>query len=278
MTTDHIQQPDSKIEHPDSPPVSAGEPILRELDGQVAIITMQSNPHNLLSKPLMESLIASVEWAGSSGARAAVLRSGLRHFCAGADLADFASAERGEAPDLPLVELLRALETLPIPIVASVHGACVGGGLELALACDLVVAAESAKIGAVEVALGVVPLMGGVQRITQRAGAARARQMAMLGRRFDPQTLERWNLINLVVADAELGKATMTLAQELANGPTVALASIKRLVSIAEADGVSVADEKMKDVQSAVWQSQDLKTGIASLNAKGPGYAHFEGR
>ena len=100
----------------------------------------------------------------------------------------------------------------------------------------------------------------------------------MLGRRFDARTLERWNIINRVVPDDELWDVTITLARELANGPTVAIASIKRLISIAERDGIGAADERMLEVQADIWRSQDLKDGIASLNTKGPGFARFEGR
>src|SRR3546814_13979766 len=96
---------------------------------------------------------------------------------------------------------------LPIPIIASVHGVCLGGGFELALACDYIIAAQSAKIGSVEATLGLHPLMGGVQRQVQRAGMARAKEMSMLARRYDPATLERWGLINLVVPD-EIGRAS----------------------------------------------------------------------
>jgi enoyl-CoA hydratase/carnithine racemase len=252
--------------------------VARDLDGQVAVLTMQSAPHNLLGERLIRELLAAVNWVRDVSARAVVLRSGLRHFSAGAEIEAFATAERGEATELPLLDLLQAFDSLPVPIVASVNGVCVGGGLELALASDLVVAAASAKLGSVEVTIGLAPLMGAVQRITQRAGAARAKEMAMLGRRFDARTLERWNVINRVVPDDDLVAATMTLAQELANGPAVALASIKELVSIAESGGVAVADQKMKAVQAGIWRSQDLKTGIASLTENGPGYARFQGR
>lgn len=252
--------------------------VARELDGGVAVLTMQHGPHNLLGDRLVGELFAALEWAGRCGARAVVLRSGLRHFSAGAEMEAFASHLRGEAPDLPLVELLRAFDELPLPVVASVHGVCVGGGLELALACDLVIAAESAKLGSVEAALGLHPLMGAIQRVAQRAGAARAKEMAMLARRYDAATLERWNVLNRVVPDAQLGPVTMTLAHELANGPTIAHAATKRLVSITEAEGVHAADERMREVQAGIWASQDLKGGIASLNANGPGFARFEGR
>jgi enoyl-CoA hydratase/carnithine racemase len=261
------------------PPGAAVEPaILRETEGNVAVLTMQHPPHNLLGRKLMGEITSGVVWAAESGARCVVLRSALRHFSAGAEMEEFACAERGEAPDLNFAELLKVFDNLPMPILASVHGTAVGGGLELALAADLIVAAESAKLGAVEVALGVVPIMGGVQRLTQRAGAARAREMTMFGRRYDARTLERWNIINRVVADADLGEVTLAMAHELANGPTVALASIKKLVSIAERDGIGEADKRMAEVQLDVWRSQDLKDGIASLIAKGPGFARFEGR
>jgi enoyl-CoA hydratase/carnithine racemase len=87
--------------------------------------------------------------------------------------------------------VLRAFEEAPLPIVAAIHGVCVGGGFETALACDLIIAAESTKIGMVEATIGLNPLMGAMQRVTQRAGATRAKEMALLARRYDARTLER---------------------------------------------------------------------------------------
>jgi enoyl-CoA hydratase/carnithine racemase len=114
-----------------------------------------------------------------------ILRSGLRHFSAGADVTQFsARIEQGGRSQSPIggVEFLKLLELLPIAIVASLHGVCLGGGFELALACDYIVAASSAKIGSVEVALGLHPLLSGIQRQVQRAGAMRAKEISMLGR------------------------------------------------------------------------------------------------
>lgn len=146
------------------------------------------------------------------------------------------------------------------------------------MACDLIVASESAKIGSIEASLGLNPLMGGIQRITQRAGAARAKEMALLGRRYDARTLERWNIINRVVADEQLAAVTTALAQELANGPTVAHASTKAIVSHAISHGVSETDEAMQELQKDIWRSEDLRIGLASLAAEGPGAARFGGR
>jgi enoyl-CoA hydratase/carnithine racemase len=253
-------------------------PVAREMDGAVAVLTMQHRPHNLIGIALFDGLIDGIRWAAEQKARAVLLRSDLRNFCAGADMTMFESAEDGVAPDLDFTELLRVFDRLPIPIVAAVHGVCVGGGLELALAADLIIAAESAKFGCVEATLGLNPLMGGIQRITERAGAARAKEMALLARRYDARTLEKWNIINRVVADEQLPEASATLAHELANGPTIAHASTKAIVSSAVSHGVAATDEAMPELQKDFWKSHDLKVGLASFAANGPGAARFEGR
>jgi enoyl-CoA hydratase/carnithine racemase len=241
---------------------------------------MNYRPHNLMNRGFTERLIDALRWVKESGARAAILRSGLRHFSAGADLdAMLEAAERGEGTlGWPMLEMLRAFDELPIPIVAAVHGVCVGGGLEMALACDLIIAAESAKIGSVEPTVGLHPLAGGIQRVVQRAGAARAKEMAMLGRRYDARTLERWNVINRVVADEQLEQAAATLARELAGGPTIAHAATKALVTIAINEGVGAADMAMSELQKPIFLSADFRTGAESLKQNGPGMASFEGR
>jgi enoyl-CoA hydratase/carnithine racemase len=257
-----------------------GAGVERRVDGVVAILSLRYPPYNLLDPELSKLVIDGLRWAAAEGARAIVLRSALRHFSAGADLdAMLPAAESGDGVlDWPLVELLRTFEELPVPIVAAVHGVCVGGGLELALACDLVVAAESAKLGSVEATVGLHPLMGAIQRVAQRAGAARAKEMAMLARRYDARTLERWNVINRVVEDEQLDAAAMTLARELAGGPTVAHAATKALVSTAVSRGVRAADEAMAELQKPIFRSDDFRAGVASSRSNGPGMARFEGR
>lgn len=272
---------------PESGPViegAAAEPQTERLvetahAGPVAVLTMVYRPHNLLGPKLTGAIVDAVRGAVASGSRAIVLRSGLRNFCAGADVTQFSrSAQEQEPSTMGAVAFLEFMETLPIPVVASVHGVCLGGGFELALLADYVIAAASAKIGSVEIALGLHPLMGGVQRQVQRAGMLRAKELSMLGRRYDAATLERWNLINLVVEDEALDAATMTVAQELANGPTVAHAATKRLAWIAANEGVLAADQAMQELQKPIWASDDLKAGLRSFRKNGPGLAMFEGR
>jgi enoyl-CoA hydratase/carnithine racemase len=255
--------------------------VRHEERGAVAVLTMEHRPHNLLGPTLIGAIAGALEAAQKAGSRAIVLRSGLRHFSAGADVAQFAARieERGRSQSaIGAVAFLKLLELLPIPIVASVHGVCLGGGFELALACDFIVAARSAKIGSVEAALGMHPLLGGIQRQVQRAGAMRAKEISMLGRRHDAATLERWGLVNLVVDDDALEAATFTIAEELAHGPTVAHAATKRLVHIAVNQGVLAADEAMAEVQKPIWSSEDIKIGLKSFRENGPGLAKFAGR
>ncbi len=248
-------------------------------DGPLGVLTLQHGPHNLIGPALMDGILTALSTALDSGVRAVLMKSGLRHFSAGADLALFEAAmgDAGQLATSP-VEFLKRLEGFPLPIVAQVHGVCVGGGFELALTCDFIIAARSAKIGSVEATLGLNPLMGAVQRQVQRAGILRAKEMSMLGRRYDAETMERWNLINRVVDDEKLEGAAYAIAMELANGPTVAHRITKELANLSADQGVAAADAVMEDKQTALWGSEDLKIGMDSLMKNGPGLARFVGR
>ncbi|WP_249147737.1 enoyl-CoA hydratase/isomerase family protein [Bradyrhizobium jicamae] len=259
--------------------------VTREDRANLSVLTMVYRPYNLLGPRLINALVQQIEAAQNAGSRAIVIRSGLRHFSAGADLDIFdkrvaagSGDQANEERRLNGVEFLRFMELLPVPLIASVHGVCLGGGLELALACDYIIASTSAKIGSVEATLGLHPLLGGIQRQAQRIGAARAKEMSMLGRRYDAPTLEKWGLINLTVPEESLDEATMSVAQEFAQGPTLAHAATKQLVHIAVNEGVAAADEAMARVQAPIWTSEDLKIGLASFRKSGPGLAKFVGR
>lgn len=286
-----------------------------EWDNAIATVTMNHEPHNLLGAKLLTPLLQTLQIASSQGARAIILRSGLRHFSAGADLDLFAArasesettvqeepigsttadqstsppaaanptgtaAPQGDAEqaELGTMGVIDRFSQIPIPIIASVHGSCLGGGLELALLCDFIIASSSAKFGCVEATLGVHPLMGAIQRISQRAGEARAKEMAILARRYDAATLERWNVINLVVDEDKLVATTTAIAKEIAAGPTVAHAATKQLARIAVDQGVAAADKAMNQVQAQIWASEDLQIGLTSFLTSGPGLAQFEGR
>ncbi len=251
------------------------EPIRVDMDGAVAVVTMAKPPHNLINGVFIEALIEAFEGAADAGGRAILLRSEMKHFCAGADVDGFGGENQRTRP---AAEVLERLEGVGLPTVASVHGLALGGGFELALACDFIVAGASARLGLVESTLGLAPLLGGVQRVVERAGTARGKEIAMFGRRHDPAALERWGIVNVVVADEELAAASLSWARQLATGPTVSYGAIKTLASTAASDGVKAADAIQEEAVEAVWASADLEAGMTAFAETGPGTAIFLGQ
>ena len=243
-------------------------------DGAVGVVTMAKPPHNLIDSSMLGSLGDAYATAVESGCRSILLRSEMRHFCAGADL-DSITSQRWSQEEL--IKLWAQLEDTPVPVVAAVHGAALGGGFELALMCDMIIAAETATFGMAEASLGLIPLLGGVQRVVERAGVARAKELAMFGRRQDPRALERWGIINLVTAESELSNVSMSWARQLAAGPTVAFRSIKTLANAAARRGVATADTLQEEANTGMWRSADHQRGLKAFAVTGPGSAVFEG-
>jgi len=272
---------------------------LLEMDGNLAIVSMNNPPYNLIGLELLVSVMDAIQTAVDNGARAVLLNSSLKNFSGGADVSLFASAfdrldaqasttdknektqqkpaKKPKENTFNVTKFLDFMQNTPIPIVASVRGACLGGGLEIALACDAIIAAKSARIGSVESTIGVAPIMGGVQRLVQRIGIVRAKEFAMLGRRHDADTLESMGVINLAVADHELADVALNYAQQLANGPTVAFLAIKELANITVNDGIAAADQAMQKITAPIFKSKDAREGIKLLQTTGPGSAKYKG-
>lgn len=245
-----------------------------EKDGAVGVVTLAKPPHNLLDNAMLQDIAVAFTRCVDEGCRSILVRSSMRHFCAGADV-NLLTSERWSQQEL--AQIWSSLEDVALPTVAAVHGAALGGGFELALMCDMVIAADTASIGMAEASLGLLPLLGGVQRVVERAGLARAKELAMFGRRQDPRALERWGLINLVVAESELTKVSMSWARQLAAGPTVAFRSIKTVANTAARGGIAAADAVQERANAQMWDSQDQARGLAAFATTGPGSAVFEG-
>jgi enoyl-CoA hydratase/carnithine racemase len=144
---------------------------------------------------------------------------------------------------------------------------------ELALACDVILAASSARFGLVEKVIGLTPAMGGTQRLAERAGSGRARELVMTGVPYSASTLESWNVINRVLDDDGFG----AFAAELADGPTLAHAATKRVIEAFREGGVRLADEQTAAIAGELFDSQDLRAAVRCFLTDGPGKAAFSG-
>jgi enoyl-CoA hydratase len=249
-------------------------------DGDVGIITMADPPLNLFGFELTNELIAEIEEAEGDMIRALVIRAEGDVFTGGVDVHVFADKTPEQAQMFfdDLLKITHKLEDLPMPVIASVQGLCLTAGFEMALACDMIWASESARFGLVEIVVGLTPAMGGTQRVAERAGSARARELVMTGGLFDAATLERWNVINKVLPDADLKDKTLEFAHRLAAGPTRANAATKRMVRAYLEHGVRGADERVGEIAAPLFATEDLQNAVRTFLEEGPGKASFEGR
>lgn len=197
----------------------------------VAEIALAFPPVNQFSRAFLEAVLASVG-ALPADTRALVVHSTLPGvFAAGGDIAFMASAPLDD--QLRFVELCQrtcsALEELPFPVVAAVEGACLGGGVELALGCDIRVAGRGATLALPEVQLGILPGAGGTHRLVHAIGSSRARDLLLTGRRLSGEEAGAFGLVTRVVADGEALGEARAVARALADGATEAIQAIKRL-------------------------------------------------
>jgi enoyl-CoA hydratase/carnithine racemase len=256
-------------------------PVRLERDGNVAAIVLDNPPLNLFGDEAWGALISCLDEVEGSDARALVWRAEGDIFTGGVDVNTFKRrVEEGGAFGAfgSLIKVAQRLEALEIPTLALVHGLCLTAGLEIALACDMLWATESARFGLVEAVVGLTPGAGGTQRLAERAGPARAAEFVMSGGLYDAPTLERWNVVNRVVPDDQLLEKGMKFAHRLANGPTVAHGATKRIIRAYRAGGVDEADRITPDQFAALFASEDLKNAVQSFLEEGPGKATFEGR
>jgi enoyl-CoA hydratase/carnithine racemase len=250
------------------------------LEGDVGEIVISDPPLNLFSMELANDLAAATEEAQASAARAIVVRAEGDNFSAGANVEIFLGRDEAAARELieQFMPLIRRFAEIPVPTIAAVHGLCLAAGLEVALSCDLIWAAEGTMLGLVENVIGATPFGGGTQRLVARAGAGRAAEAVLTGRPYPAETMLAWGVVSRVVPPADLHAKTRAFAERLAEGPTLAHAATKRMIQLAVDEGVEAADAALPEVGAKVMASQDLQNGARTLLEKGPGQATFEGR
>lgn len=243
-----------------------------ELRNHVAHLTIQSPPANALSSILLQDLSDNLDSIEQDGTvKAIVLRGEGKFFSAGADIKEFTSFQNAsdyESLSKKGQELFDRIEHFSIPVIAAIHGASLGGGLELAMACHIRIVTENAKIGLPESTLGIIPGFAGTQRLPHYVGTAKAYEMVLTGEPIDGKEAYLLGLANKVVAEADIFNEATNLAEKIANKSKLSINSIMGLIPYAKteqfAEGVKAEAKAFGDI----FGSDDAREGVQAFMEK----------
>jgi enoyl-CoA hydratase/carnithine racemase len=250
----------------------------RDADG-VALLRLNNGTMNPLSTGLLGRLAdLAGELGRDSSVKAVVVAGGEKAFAAGADISEFSDQAAARAIEGAFRRAFDAVAAIPRPVIAAVRGYALGGGLELACACDFRVAGETTRVGQPEILLGIIPGAGGTQRLTRLIGPARAKELVWSGRQVRADEALAIGLVDRVVAADDVEHEARRWAAELAKGAVVAMGLAKRAIDGgldgSLADGLDLECEAFVEV----FGTEDARTGVQSFLANGAGKAKFEGR
>jgi enoyl-CoA hydratase/carnithine racemase len=250
------------------------------VDDGLGEVVISDPPLNLFGIELLGDLAKATEQAIASDARAILVRAEGDAFSGGANVEIFLDRDEKAARELieGFIPAIRRFSEIAVPTVCAVQGLCLAAGLEVALTCDLIWAADDAQLGLVEGVIGATPFGGGTQRLVARAGAGRAAEAVLTARGYPAQTMLEWGVVNRVLPAADLQEKTRAFARRLSEGPTLANAATKKMIRLAVVEGVDAADAALPEAGAKVMASHDLQKGARTLLEEGPGHATFEGR
>ena len=252
-----------------------------EVRDAVAIITLQRPPMNALNTTMQREIgELAVEISSRVDISAVVIYGGERVFAAGADVKEMADLPYQDMIEisLRLQEILSAVANIAQPTIAAITGFALGGGCELALACDFRVAADNAKLGQPEILLGIIPGAGGTQRLPRLIGVAKAKDLIFSGRFVDAQECLEIGLVDVVAPAAEVFDRALAWAQQLARGPRIAMQSAKRAINRGLEVDIATGLEIERQSFLGLFATDDARSGMASFIEHGPGKATFTGR
>ncbi|MDF3299078.1 enoyl-CoA hydratase/isomerase family protein [Streptomyces tropicalis] len=250
-------------------------------DGPLAVLTLHSPPMNLFDEAMWDAWADAVTWLASHPPRALLVRSEGRVVSAGVDVRVFAGLDPKDAEAFwrSRLAITRTLEALPCPTVFAAHSLTLTAAFELALACDLVVATPQARFGLVERKVAFTPAMGGTQRLAERVGPARARELVMTGDLYRGSVLADWGLVNALFPPDSFDTDAHAYAMRLATGPTRAHEATKNVVRRYLDGGVSAADAALPALAAAVAATADHGRAVTAFLADGPEHTtEYQGR
>jgi enoyl-CoA hydratase len=251
-----------------------------ERERGLAVATLDSPPLNLFDGEMFEAIEATIGALEEDPPRALLFRAEGRAVSGGVNVAEFDGLTPERASGLwdELIGVVERVEALPLPVVFAAHALTLTAAFELALGCDLILAARSAQFGLVEKVVGLTPSMGGTQRLAERAGSGRARELVMTGELFGAEQMERWNVVNRVYDDEGFDEQARAFAAELAAGPTKAHAMTKLVLRRFREGGIPAADQTIRTEAGELFATEDLQRAVKTfLEHGGPGHATFEG-
>jgi enoyl-CoA hydratase/carnithine racemase len=256
-----------------------GELVETTLDELHVALLQLNRPEarNALSPEMMEEIAAELERLDPNPeVRCIVIAGSDEVFAAGADIRAMSERSFAEALRHPAVSFWRRVAAIKTPLVAAVSGYALGGGCELALACDMIVASDTALFGQPEITLGIIPGGGGSQRLTRVLGKQRAMEYVLTGRRFDAGMAMQWGLVNQVVGKNRWLTEAVELARTVAERPPIAARLAKQAVLAAEESGLSAGLEHERRLYELAMATEDRVEGMrAFLEKREP---KFEGR
>jgi enoyl-CoA hydratase/carnithine racemase len=251
--------------------------VQRRGDG-VAVLTLDNPKVNALSRALLTQLHEAVDTMANDLPGAVVVTGGERIFAAGADISEFGGPEQARVVTATIHGALDALAALPRFVIAAVAGYALGGGCELAMACDYRLASERAVFGQPEILLGIIPGGGGTQRLSRLVGPARAKEIIITGRQVKADEALRIGLADDVVAPDQLHERALALAAEVAKGALEAQALTKRAVDEGLSTSLRAGLDLERELFVDVFDTEDSQIGVRSFLEHGPGKAEFTGR
>lgn len=259
-----------------------GEFVNLEVAGSgIGTIRLDRPKVNALNRQVALEIDDAVEAARSNDdVRAVVVWGGERVFAAGADIKEMVELDAvGMFRYIGVFqEVFTRLEQLPKPTIAAINGYALGGGCELALACDLRIAAEDAQLGQPEILLGVIPGAGGTQRLPRLVGVGRAKDIIYSGRFVSAQEALEIGLVTEVVAAGEVHATAAGMAARFAAGPSVAMMAAKQAIDRGSQTDIASGLHIERQAFAALFATEDQRIGMESFVARGPGQAKFVGR